>query len=159
MPLTFCTANVYRGLRGVCRFSLQTVNITPVFSTTYTMFPLEEYSISLWFLQPLSIDIAVKTYRHPVNPRKHLQCALSNFYLHKNRFIMQALQNNPQTGKNLEWLQDEPFSLQLFPACSLKGLPCLPSLQLSLLQTLSGISECDFYSTKEGQTDSGLWKG
>ena len=29
---------------------------------------------SLWFLQPFSIDIAGKTYRHPVNPCKHLQC-------------------------------------------------------------------------------------
>ena len=65
------------------RISPQSVNITPGFPTTYTMFPFQEYRISLWLSQPFSIDIAVKTYRHPVNPRKHLQCALSNFYLHR----------------------------------------------------------------------------
>ena len=40
-----------------------------------TIFPFEEYRVSLWFLQPFSIDIAGKTYRHPVNPCKHLQCS------------------------------------------------------------------------------------
>ena len=37
----------------------------------YTIFPFEEYRVSLWFLQPFFIDIAGKTYIHPVNSCKH----------------------------------------------------------------------------------------
>ena len=44
------------------------------FPTTYTIFPFEEYRVSLCFLQPFSIDIAGKTYGHPLKPCKHLQC-------------------------------------------------------------------------------------
>ena len=54
--------NIYR-LRG---------NPIVIKGLTYTIFPLEEYRVSLWFLQPFAIDIAGKTYRHPVNPFKHL---------------------------------------------------------------------------------------
>ena len=65
------------------------------FPTTYTIFPFEEYRVSLWFLQPFSIDIAGKTNRNPVIPlwtfpvcfkivisyRNHLQIYLVYFLL------------------------------------------------------------------------------
>ena len=47
---------------------LRNLQILQGFPTTYTIFPFEEYRVSLWFLQPSSIDIAGKTYGNPVNP-------------------------------------------------------------------------------------------
>ena len=59
------TANVYGGLRGVCRFSLQYLWKRAVRITQKPCTPQrEEYRVSLF-----SIDITGKTYRHPVNPR------------------------------------------------------------------------------------------
>ena len=44
------------------------------FPTTYPIFPFEGYRVSVWLLQPISIDIAWKPYGNPVNPNKHFQC-------------------------------------------------------------------------------------
>ena len=57
------------------RVLLQSVNITGFPQNMYTIFPCEEYRVSLWFLQSFSMDIAGKTYKHPVNTHKHLLCS------------------------------------------------------------------------------------
>ena len=70
--LQMFTEVYHRVFPAICKYCLHG------FPTTYTIFPFEEYRVSLWFLQPFSIEIAGKIYRHPVSPCKHLQCVLHN---------------------------------------------------------------------------------
>ena len=64
---TFCLKYSYhRGIPAICKY----YRVSPQHTKS---FPLEEYSVSLWFLQSSSIDIAGKTFGHPINPCKHLQ--------------------------------------------------------------------------------------
>ena len=60
----------HRGFPAICKY----YRVSPQHTQS---FPLRsKYRVSLWFLQPFSIDIAEKTYGNPVNPCKHLQCIL-----------------------------------------------------------------------------------
>ena len=59
----------HRVFHAICKY----YRVSP---TTYIIFPFDEYRVSLWFLQPFSINIAGKTYGHTENPCTHLQCTL-----------------------------------------------------------------------------------
>ena len=67
---------------------------------------VSEYRVSLWFLQPFSIDIAGKIYGHPVNPCKHLQCIWRRIWILciKVQQYAQLNEANHPIKCELEWV-------------------------------------------------------
>ena len=90
-------------------FSPQSVNITGIPPQHTQSFPLRSIGFLCDSYSPFSIDIAGKTYGHPVNPCKHLQCTLFLFIFRKVSIVKkqtsQTVEKEFQAGRDL--IEDE----------------------------------------------------